>query len=101
MNTSSAGMYALAALCAVFILNWLVFITTGFAPAYCWGKHLAAPFYDMWAQPLFTILAIGFAITLFVGRWLLAAKIVVIMVLVAGLPQFAATLFGLGGACYA
>ena len=93
--------YTLAALVAVFIANWLIFSLTGFAPAYCWGQHLAGPFYNAWAQPLFTLLALGFMVCLFMGRWMLAAKIAVLMVLVASLPQFMATLFGLGGTCYA
>jgi hypothetical protein len=98
---NKAYSYALAGLVALFIINWLVHLVTGFAPAYCWGQHLAGPFYNTWAQPLFTVLAIGFVVCLFMGRYGMAIKLVILMVLVTSLPQFVATLFGLGSTCYA
>ena len=98
---SKLYMCALALAVGLFVLNWVVHWFTGFAPAYCWGRHLAAPFWDLWAQPLFTLLALGFIITLFMGKLGMAFKAAVIMVLVAGLPQFMGTLYGLGSTCHA
>lgn len=98
---SNVAVYALGMAVAVFTANYIIHWVTGFAPAYCWGKAVTMPLYDMWAQPAFTVCAIIFVVVLFLGRFILAAKMAIIMAMVASLPQFAYTLFALGSTCHA
>lgn len=91
--------YAIAAGVGGFVLNYAVFRLTGFPFLYCWGSPLLAPVYGEWGQLAFTVLTLAGLVFLFMGRHGTAIKAALLMLFVAVIPQWANTLFLLGGSC--
>lgn len=98
-STGKLATFAIAAGVGGFVLNYAVFRLSGFPFVYCWGQPLAAPVYAEWGQLAFTILTVAGIVFLFMGRHGTAIKAALLMLLVAVIPQWASTLFLLGGSC--
>lgn len=98
-STGKFATYAIALGVGGFVLNYAVFRVSGFPFLYCWGSPLVAPVYAEWGQLAFTVLTLAGIVFMFMGKHATAIKAALLMVLVAVIPQWANTLFLLGGSC--
>ena len=99
-NKGKLATYAVAALVLVFVANFLAVRFTGYPFAYCMAGPATGLVYAEWAQPANVVLLVAFMVFLFMQRFMVAAKVAVLMVVLAGLPSFAEAAFKLGGACH-
>lgn len=92
--------YAIAGLVLVFVANFIAVRFSGYPFAYCLVGPYTGAAYAEWAQPVNVVLLVAVMVCLFRQKYLNAAKVAVLMVLLGGLPAFAETAFKMGGACY-
>ncbi|MBR2691759.1 MAG: hypothetical protein IKE42_28220 [Aquamicrobium sp.] len=83
---------------AALLANYGIHALTGYSPAYCLGKPIVEPIYEVWITYVNLGLVVVMWAFLFLGKWLKAGGIVALVVFLAALPDLAGMVF-IRGVC--